>query len=69
MTDDQTIRIGDDVTSKNHTGMFRVIRTRDTVGIMRPEDEMLIQDVHDEAVSYWDTRGNLWKLHKSAEVR
>jgi hypothetical protein len=62
------IHIGDTVMSRNHPGVYEVIQTRNTVGIMRPEDEMLLQDVKDAGVTHWDTRGSLSKLKKREEV-
>ena len=58
------INMGDIVSTKSHgaAGIYKVMMTRNTVGINRPQDEMLLQDISDESVTMWDKRGNLYKL-------
>ena len=45
------IHICDTVTSRNYVGIFTVKRTQNTVGIMRPQDEMMLQGIEDEDIS------------------
>ena len=59
------IHIGDSVTLNGAAGIYRVIRTRNTVGILRPEDELLLQEVGDEQETRWETRAKLFLLRKA----
>jgi hypothetical protein len=66
MTDE--IHIGDLVTSSAISGVHKVVRTRNTVGIMRPQDEMLLQNEDGSGATQWDARGNLYLLKKAQIV-
>jgi hypothetical protein len=65
---DHDIHIGSTVMSRKHYGIFTVVSTRNTVGTMRPEDEMLIRDVADSSITHWDTRAFLSKVHKAGRA-
>lgn len=58
------IEIGDIVFVRGDAGVYKVMQTRNTVGIARPEDELRLHDEDGNGIDKWEKRANLYLFQK-----